>query len=491
MAENKIKYTHRYLAQIVIEAETPLAVGSGEKGILTDALVALDSNGLPYIPATSLAGVFKSRFQTVGSKSNSSEDKNQEQKLSAKDRIFGYMNGSKGSGSEIIFSEAKILNSEGKVIDGMDLTAISTDPLLQHFLELPIRQHVRLSEKGVASDSGKFDEQVVFAGTRFCFEIEMVGDGTNFREFESVLLNLFDKSFRLGGGTRSGFGEIKVISLKLLDLDLTKGDDLNMYLAKTSALNTAFWTPFKDKSEELEKKKPESTDMKVYQLTLRPDSFFLFGSGFGDDEVDMTPVKAKKVEWGKDNNATMKENLVLIPASSVKGAIAHRVAFHWNRLRGVYAGNLNAAGVENATGKNNAAVRILFGSEGNSKGEGIMRGNVIFSDIIQDPLTDKVFNHVAIDRFTGGSIEGALFNEKATWGKGQTYKTTLSIDESGIRKACEKENLKSNDSPVDCQMVMKALNASISDVCNGMLPLGGRVNKGFGVFKGDYKSINS
>ena len=53
---------------------------------------------------------------------------------------------------------------------------------------------------------------------------------------------------------------------------------------------------------------------------------FSFGSGFGDDEADMTPMKAQKVVWEK-GIGTLKDNLVLIPATSVKGALAHRVAY--------------------------------------------------------------------------------------------------------------------------------------------------------------------
>ena len=52
-------YTHRFLARMIIEAKTPLAVGSGDKDITTDALVATDVNGLPYIPGTAIAGVIR------------------------------------------------------------------------------------------------------------------------------------------------------------------------------------------------------------------------------------------------------------------------------------------------------------------------------------------------------------------------------------------------------------------------------------------------
>ena len=151
------KYTHRFLARFVIEAKTPLAVGSGEKDIITDALVATDVNGLPYIPGTAIAGVVRSMLKQKGVNT---------------DDFFGFQNGDKGEGSQIIFTEAKILNSKGDVMDGMKLDACS-DSLLEHYKALPIRQHARINEKGVTVKTGKFDEQVVFAGTRFCFELEI------------------------------------------------------------------------------------------------------------------------------------------------------------------------------------------------------------------------------------------------------------------------------------------------------------------------------
>jgi CRISPR/Cas system CSM-associated protein Csm3 (group 7 of RAMP superfamily) len=52
-------YTKKYIARFTIESETPLAVGSGEKDILLDRVVAKDANGLPYIPGTSLTGVLR------------------------------------------------------------------------------------------------------------------------------------------------------------------------------------------------------------------------------------------------------------------------------------------------------------------------------------------------------------------------------------------------------------------------------------------------
>ena len=48
----------RFLAQITLQAKTPLKVGSGDSDFLSDAPVQKDFNALPMILGTSIAGVF-------------------------------------------------------------------------------------------------------------------------------------------------------------------------------------------------------------------------------------------------------------------------------------------------------------------------------------------------------------------------------------------------------------------------------------------------
>lgn len=474
MAEIKFSgYTHRFLARFVIEAKTPLAVGSGEKDIITDALVAKDVNGLPYIPGTAIAGVVRSMLK--------------QQDIDNTDEFFGFQKKNGGEGSQIIFTEAKILNSKGQVVDGIDLDA-ENDDLLKHFKDLPIRQHARINEMGVTVKGAKFDEQVVFAGTRFCFELEMVAKSKDTENFDNALKQIQSKSFRIGSGTRCGFGEIEVIDLFTATLNLK--DNLQEYLDKPSNLQQSkdwnLWTKQVQTSGAID-------GWTEYKLILHPEDFFMFGSGFGDDEADMTPVKSRKISW-KDGKAELKNNLVLIPATSVKGALAHRVAFHYNVLVGNTADKLKPEidAIRQDTslkkeeqdkkielvkdryvGKNNEAVKILFGSEGEKIGNKMKdqaRGNLIFSDIIENPVEDKILNHVAIDRFTGGAIDGALFSEKTTYGKGQEYEFTILANNEALKD----ENIK------------EALKLSLNDICSGLLPLGGGVNRGNGVFTGSF-----
>ena len=191
--------------------------------------------------------------------------------------------------------------------------------------------------------------------------------------------------------------------------------------------------------------------------------FFLFGSGKGDEDADNVFVTEPVVEW-RDNKPFFVENNVLIPASSIKGALAHRTAYNYNKLRRYYAEEHQLKD-ENE----NPAVKVLFGTEGNNgKDNSGIRGNVIVNDLLEAKLKDKVFSHIKNDYFTGGTIEGALFQEKSAYGAGVEYVEEILVQTSAIQ----------NDE------VCKAFEQSLKDLCNGYLPLGGSTGRGNGFFYG-------
>lgn len=451
-------YTKRYVARIVIEAKTPLAVSSGNKNVMTDSVVALDVNELPFIPGTSIAGIIRHTLtKEVG------------------EEFFGYQKGDKGHGSMLLFSEAKMIGEEGKVVDGMSSIDFDKSDFYKYFKELPIRQHARINHQGVTVKTGKFDEQVVYKGTRFCFEMEMVAtDEEKYKTiFESVIGKLRSSSFRIGSGTRSGFGEIEIITCQIKTYNLKDAADLKAYLDKTSSLADA-WNVAPNNTTTAE----EEENWSKYELTLYPTDFYLFGSGYGDDDVDTKPVEESYIKWENNKPQMIKsEKVDLIPAASIKGALAHRVAYHYNDITGIKADELEPEDFKNYVGNKNKAVKALFGSEGekdkdSKKMKDQQRGNILFSDIIEDKNKDnKIMNHVAIDRFTGGAIDGALFSEKVTDGRGEHYTTTLLVN---------------NEAIID-EDIKEALNRALRDLCKGMLPLGGGVNRGNGTFTGSLK----
>ena len=450
------KYQYRFLARIVIEAKTPLAVGSGDNNVLTDALVATDANGLPYIPGTSIAGVIRSMI-------------NDEQLVN---NVFGFQKKQDGEGSKIIFTEAKLLNELGNVMDGLSPTVLA-NPFLKEYTSLPIRQHVRINERGTAEDKGKFDEQVVFAGSRFCFEMEMYAENDNEDKanIKEALKQICKSSFRLGGGTRCGFGEIDIIDIKFSGLNLE--NNLQLYFDKSSNLQESAkwqgWKPY-EKSAEKDENRAE------YTLNLTADDFLMFGSGFGDEEVDAIPVVEKRVQWTTNGKGEFTKELVLIPGTSVKGAIAHRTAFYYNKLNKRFAGEQDDNRPK--VGTDNEAVVALFGKTGKDENgkEKQERGNLIISDVFaENELKEKIFDHVAIDRFTGGAVDGALFNEKAFFAKGEKFNIHILVEKSVLEQDAN---------------IQKAFENALRDICNGILPLGGAVNKGYGMFRGELKCNN-
>lgn len=474
-------YTNRCLARVVIEAETPLKVGTGESNLLTDAVIATDANGLPYIPGTAIAGILRHTLvDDLAKRIFGFHELSEERKI----RLKGEKDVSKvptdlSKGSEIIFTEARMIGEEGKVMDGLQCIDWESK-FYFHFNCLPIRQHVRINEKGVACKGAKFDEQVVFKGTRFCFEIELLCEGEKaegddrdtpegIKVFQDLLGKLQSETLYIGGGTRRGFGKFKVVETACRILDLRNEEQRFAYICKTSELNDNFFE--QGRGEKI--KSGNNKEWIKYELELVPENFFLFGAGIGDKEADTIPVTELCIVWEKGKPEFIGVNElknILVPASSVKGALAHRVAFYWNQLDGRFAENKEEE-KRGLVGNANPAVVALFGAEGEGvNGQGQKCGSVIFSDIIYPSIerqAEKLFNHVAIDRFTGGTIKGALFSEKVICGNhGKLPSLSVFVDSLVKDK------------------ILEAWELALMDLAGGMLPLGGAVNHGYGVFTG-------
>ena len=103
---------------------------------------------------------------------------------------------------------------------------------------------------------------------------------------------------------------------------------------------------------------------------------------------------------------------------------------------------------EHFVGSKNEAVKAVFGSEGEKDADGNMQnkqcGNVLMSDIIKEAkLSPKILNHVSIDRFTGGAIDGALFNEETLYAQGMFFELRLVVnnvafEDKDVKTAFEK-----------------------------------------------------
>ncbi len=441
-----------YVADIILEAKTPLRFGSGTNSIAMDMPVQRDWNDLPIILGSSIAGALRAKY-----------DKAEANKL------FGYQKERKNEGvassiiikekkdeevaSSIIISNALLVGDKEKVCEALS-TDITNDAIYQYFMDLPLRQHTAIDHRGTAKKGSKYDEEIIYKGSQFKCRIEL--ESENKDEF-TKLLEHFRKPLLLGGGGSKGFGRVGAISIHyaLLDLD-----------AIPFSLN--------DELKDAIEIQSFADDTATYTLTLKPESFFMFGSGFGDEkgDVDSTAVYEYEIDYYTKSRSKRK---LLIPATSIKGAVAHRVAYHANETAGIYADEIELSDFDNYLGENNPVVSALFGHKKESRDgkESGHKGYVRIEDAYLENYNTKVFDHNSIDRFTGGVIDGALFAEETT----SVERIILHIEVDDRIT----DSVVLNDEAINPKSILER---ALIDICTGMLPLGGMTTKGHGVFDG-------
>jgi len=259
--------------------------------------------------------------------------------------------------------------------------------------------------------------------------------------------------------------KIATVTLDSIDTLVTYSSSLNSDLSKLGSDGFSlveFGAEASDSEQEEDTLKTSSTHT-IYTLKIKPDDFFMFGAGFGDKDADQTPVYEKVVDY-EIGDLTSKQ--ILIPASSIKGALSHRTAFYYNKKM------LEDGKDHTKTAEDNDAVKAIFGhkketnkEDGREQGQ---KGKILISDCFKEDKEEhstKTFDHVSIDRFTGGAIDGALFQEK-TIAQKEVYEIEILL-ENGVK-----------------QEYKDAFENALKDVCSGMLALGGMTAKGHGVFCG-------
>ena len=175
------------------ELVSPLSLSSGLNEN-TDSDVLLDSRGLPYIPATSIAGVLASCL-----------------KKENKERLYGKI-GKDGDHeqSRIIFYDAEYIGGKATVT---------------------VRDSVALENK-VGKDGAKFDFEIVEPGAQFKTFIELDDTVSDDDEalFLAQLAALNSGILRFGRKATRGYGQVKLNNIKRIAFtDSMKWLDFDMY----------------------------------------------------------------------------------------------------------------------------------------------------------------------------------------------------------------------------------------------------------------------
>ena len=356
--------------------------GSGETGI-ADMCLLKDKTGKPIIPGTSIAGAARSFL--------------------ARQRkpLVRYQKGNEGKALKRFFGgDIRQNRSQSeKSKDTMSALIIADSACISKCPKTSIRDGVRVvHESGSAAKGAKFDVEVVERGTKFELLFQcIIRDGENQEDMEDLFLALLhafqQRNIRLGARTRRGYGRGKVESWEIRDLRMNNPADVMAWLRDDP------WSrPESPFEAELENYSPSSDHRQYFRIEAEFDlrTSLLIRSSSGDPEApDMVHLQS--------------DGEPVVPGTSFAGAFRHRATLIANTIHWA-----------------NGAVDEMFGyvyeDKGNNKQKAEARASRVW---IEEQLVKNVRyqwqDRVAIDRFTGGSLDGALFNEKPVY--------PLSLDE--------------------------------------------------------------
>jgi len=469
-------------ARITIQFTTPFHVGNGERSEGSDAGVVTDANGLPALPGSSLQGALRSAAaQAMGPHHVFALFGRPDQEATKDNEAHA---------ARLRFSWGRIHGRNDKPVSGLLSPAdIAADPVLKDAVHPTLRDHVRMSHRKVAvvedetddRKRGKFDELAVSASHRFTFEIVLHDKGGELEKEWTALLEdvLQNPATRFGGKTRRGFGAFKTVRLQQRSFDLSNPEDQVAWLAHPQSLA---------EDADLEPAKLRDKPDSAKTIALAPETPWMVGGG-DDPDADSAPVRDTRILWpGEPGHSGGGEpeiqDCFLVPGSSVKGALAHRTCFHYNRLQGNFVDKLGTGEMKKHIGENNPAVAALFGTIADeSSGEQTGRPGIVFIDDVFIPVEGTPIlpaqNHVAIDPFTGGAKDTALFQDRPLPpGTPERIEIPVSFQPGP-------EGQPDRFASLD-ETVRRAFLAALDDLCEGRLALGAHSGRGYGFFSGSH-----
>ena len=429
--------------RIVIEGDlvlqTPAQFGNGDSDALTDMPLLVDAHDgvSPLLTGTTLAGALRAYLHR---------------------REQGYRQADK-PGQDTL---TELLFGGFKGDDEGEQSALIVDDALGTGYQIEMRDGVRLDpQTRTADDGGLFDMHVWSAGTTFPLRLELLltpsrGKGEDYQSrlcqaLLTALQGLLDGGITLGGRKNRGFGQVAVSGWRVRSYDLRQPTQLMAWLREGNDRLSDTYA-----ADRLE----ESAVFKGVALAADNRTFFRMETTFQLDGSLLIRANGQPGSNSPDMvHLSNHAGEPVLPGTSVAGGLRQRA----RRI-------LNLANEEKAT----IWLDDLFGSEtvdkqpGGDNGEPNVKASrlLVEETLITKPQFDLVQNRVAIDRFTGGALESALFNEQPVFGQEDT-RLTINLT---IRQPHERD--------------IGLLLLLLKDLWTGDLPLGGEISVGRGRLAG-------
>lgn len=401
---------------------SPAIIGSGANEE-TDFDLLSDGEGNPFIPGTSIAGVFRSICQNYF---NDNEIK----------KLFGFTEGNNARASLLLFSdmpiqEAKIGKRTGVKIDNRLGRAEE-----KHLYEYQVIERGNFDLKIEAKTENDDDKKLVEKAFRCFYE-------------------LLKEKIRLGAKTNSGFGVIGINQsdkIEYFQLDLANIDKLIRWLNK-------------EYKEEDQIKFENLTYVQRWlcrKLLVKAEFKLKTSLIIRDYSVNPDLPDAVSLKSGDD---------YIISGTSIKGALRSRAEKILNTL-----GN-DEKKTEEMLNDLFGYVIVMKGEENNIQSgaksgqnrqvEKAKKGRLRVNEVKLENYSAEQQTRIKIDRFTGGALGGALLEEMPVFATEDGKPFTIEI---------EVENYKDWEAGL--------LLLLLKDLWTGDLPVGGEKSIGRGVLEG-------
>lgn len=362
------------IKRIVIECdlvlETPAHFGNGDTDDLVDMPVLIDEvENCPLLTGTSIAGAMKSYLR---------------------DREYGF--GEEEKSNSLC---TKLFGSSKKDDLGYQSRLIIDDAFGRNFA-LEMRHGVRIEgDSRTAADKALYDLHLWSAGTIFPLRFELsICKKDKEQELKealaSALCGLKNGEITLGARKRRGYGQISTSNWRMKTFEINDENDLLAWIISGGEELTN-----KDSVQDiinalgvLEEVLPDKRDLFSITASFKlASSMIIRSEGNSANEPDAVSLSARSPKTG--------DMQPIMPGTSLGGALRAR-----------------ATQIVNLLGADPDIVESIFGIDATRHGEAYASRLTVSENLISNANFSLVQNRIKIDRFTGGVMHGALFNEQ-------------------------------------------------------------------------------
>ncbi len=453
---NDYPVIRRLYARGIWKLESVAHFGGDEIG-MADMSLLRNENENPFIPGTSIAGAARSFLAQQTQPWNEYRKGGETATLK---RLFGGDMRQQRQPSE-------------KNEDNMSALIVADAHCRQ--ASTSIRDGVRVdAQLGSAATGAKFDVEVVERGTEFELNLEcIIRRGDNSDALVDMFLNLLQAfqhvDIRLGARTRRGYGRGTVESWKVRDLQMDDPQDVKAWLHRdiwSCADDPLTLRPLQS-DESIFLALPAHRSMNALAPPLLRSDY----RRYFHIEADFTLCTSLLIRHSPadadapDMIHLQSQGKPVIPGTSFAGAFRHRASLIASTL-----------GWKPRKDEELDAVSDLFGpvhkqDRQNTQQKGLWASRVWIEEKLVENVETRWQHRVAIDRFTGGSLQSALFNEKPAY--------PLSLKDATMPNLRLSLRLEEPE-----QEEIGLLLLTLRDFWSGNAALGGETSNGRGTLKG-------